>query len=151
MECIYTAFKTDVDISKTAARRERELQAWKPDASDSNASAPSTGAAGTRNVDELTFGPGASGGSWDQFAANEQLFGVKANFDEDVYTTKLDRNAPDFKEKERKAAQIASEIMNVSAIQLTSATIADEATSSDDVVFGASCQSCIAYVLVYGD
>lgn len=64
----------------------------------------------------MTFGAGAAGGSWDQFAVNEKLFGVKAGFDEEAYTTKLDRNAPDFKEKERKAQQIANEIMGVSAI-----------------------------------
>lgn len=42
------------------------------------------------------------------------MFGIKTDFNEETYTTKLDRNAPDFKEKERKAAQIASEIMGVS-------------------------------------
>jgi hypothetical protein len=41
---------------------------------------------------------------------NEKLFGVKTNFDEDVYTTKLDRSAADFKERERKAQKIANEI-----------------------------------------
>ncbi len=71
-----------------------------------------------RNVDELTFGTGASGASWDQFAVNEKLFGVKAGFDEDLYTTKLDRNAPDFKEKERRAQQLANEIMSVSPTRL---------------------------------
>ena len=67
-------------------------------------------------MDELTFGTGAAGGSWDQFAANEKLFGVKAGFDEELYTTKLNRDAPDYKEKERKAQQIANEILNVSVI-----------------------------------
>ena len=32
---------------------------------------------------------------------------------EEAYTTKLDRSAPDFKEKEKKAQQIANEIMSV--------------------------------------
>ena len=60
----------------------------------------------------MTFGPGASnGGAWNQFEVNERLFGVKANFDEDLYTTKLDRNAPDYKERERWAAGIANEIL----------------------------------------
>lgn len=36
---------------------------------------------------------------------------MKASFDEDVYTTKLDRSAPDFKEKEKRAAKLASEII----------------------------------------
>ena len=55
-----------------------------------------------------------SGGAWDQFDANEQLFGVTTSFDEAAYTTKLDRSAPDFKERERKAQQIADEINRVS-------------------------------------
>ena len=69
--------------------------------------------------DDDTFGPGANGNiSWDQFTANETLFGVKASFDEDVYTTKLDRSAPDFKERERKAQRIANEIIGVSRVGL---------------------------------
>ena len=118
---IGTAFKTDTDISKTGARRERELQAWQSDPAEANGTSPAAPApTNPRNVDELTFGPGASGGSWDQFAANEKLFGVKAGFDEDLYTTKLDRNAPDFKEKERRAQQLANEIMSVSSLSIVS-------------------------------
>jgi len=41
------------------------------------------------------------------------MFGVTTSFDEEVYTTKLDRSAADFKEKERKAQRIASEILGV--------------------------------------
>ena len=69
--------------------------------------------------DDVTFGPDASNGTWDQFATNEKLFGVKTSFDEEVYTTKLDRSVPDFKERERKAQQIANEIMGVSHIVST--------------------------------
>ena len=29
------------------------------------------------------------GGKWDQFEANERLFGTKSDFDENVYTTRL--------------------------------------------------------------
>ncbi|OJT11474.1 hypothetical protein TRAPUB_12026 [Trametes pubescens] len=105
------SFKTDTDISQKAnPRRERELQAWQPEAAEGNAQG-ATAAPAPGNRDEMTFGAGAAGGSWDQFAVNEKLFGVKAGFDEEAYTTKLDRNAPDFKEKERKAQQIANEIM----------------------------------------
>lgn len=100
-----------MDISQKAqARRDRELQAWQP--------GPDTGTAGGAlgKGDDLTFGHGAAGNtSWDQFAANEQLFGVKTNFDEDVYTTKLDRSAADYKERERNAQRIANEIMGVCA------------------------------------
>ena len=106
-------FKTDVDISKAGLVRERPLQAWADDIPD-GATASGTGGSG-RYGDDITFGTGASSGGnqWDQFAANEKLFGVKAGFDEEAYTTKLDRSAPDFKEKEKKAQQIANEIMSV--------------------------------------
>ena len=112
---LYAAFKTDVDISKAGAIRERPLQAWADDIPDNTTASGNSGRY-TSN-DDLTFGPGASQGAnqWDQFAANEKLFGVKANFDEEAYTTKLDRNAPDFKEKEKKALALANEIMSVRA------------------------------------
>lgn len=104
-----SAFRTDADISqKKGPGRERELQAWVP--SGDGSVAPVLTAPG----DDDTFGPGSTGNtSWDQFTANEQLFGVKASFDEDIYTTKLDRSAPDFKERERKAQRIANEIIGV--------------------------------------
>jgi PAB1-binding protein PBP1 len=51
--------------------------------------------------------------SWDQFAANEQLFGIKTDFNEEIYTTKLDRSRADFKERERQAIAIANEITRV--------------------------------------
>jgi hypothetical protein len=87
--------------------RGRELQAWVP----SNDALPAPNGPGGGLGDEDTFGPGANGNaSWDQFTANEQLFGVKASFDEDAYTTKIDRSAPDFKDRERRAQKIANEI-----------------------------------------
>jgi PAB1-binding protein PBP1 len=64
----------------------------------------------------VTFGPSSNNTSWDQFAANEKLFGVRTHFNEDVYTTKLDRSAADFKERERKAQRIADEIIGVCKI-----------------------------------
>lgn len=74
--------------------------------------------------DEDTFGSGASRGPWDQFAANEKLFGVKTQFDENLYTTKLDRSAADFKEREREAQRIANEIIGVRcAFHLTCLTV----------------------------
>jgi len=87
------------------------LTAW---ASDTPSPAP--GVTFGSHGDDVTFGPGASNGAWDQFATNEKLFGVKTSFDEEVYTTKLDRSGPDFKERERKAQQIANEILGVSFV-----------------------------------
>ncbi|KAF8554378.1 hypothetical protein OG21DRAFT_1412629 [Imleria badia] len=101
-------FRTDTDISKGKVSRERDLQAWQHSDSPASPGAPTAHHDGPG--DEVTFGPGADN-SWDQFAVNEQKFGVTTTFDEEVYTTKLDRSAADFKERERKAQRIASEIM----------------------------------------
>jgi PAB1-binding protein PBP1 len=67
-----------------------------------------------QHTDDITFGTGSSGhGGWNQFTVNEKLFGVKTGFDEELYTTKLDRSAADFAERERKAQALANEIMRV--------------------------------------
>lgn len=57
--------------------------------------------------------PESNSSSWDQFAANEQLFGLTTDFNEEFYTTKLDRSRADFKERERQAIAIANEITRV--------------------------------------
>lgn len=54
---------------------------------------------------------------WDQFEANKKLFGLKSDYDEEIYTTKLDRNKPDYKEREKAAIKIANEILRVSCIR----------------------------------
>jgi len=85
---------------------------WQP-AIDTTASTAAS-AIPHAHTDDITFGPGASGqGSWDQFAVNEKLFGVKTQFDEDLYTTKIDRSAADYKDKERRAQLVANEILGV--------------------------------------
>ncbi|KAI6034817.1 hypothetical protein EDC04DRAFT_2201828 [Pisolithus marmoratus] len=103
------SFRTDAEISsKAKLPRERELQVWGSQGDPSSGTAAVDESMG----DEVTFGPGAgANASWDQFAVNEQKFGVTTSFNEEFYTTKLDRNAPDFKEREKKALRIASEIM----------------------------------------
>ncbi|KAL4062126.1 hypothetical protein J3A83DRAFT_4195692 [Scleroderma citrinum] len=105
------SFRTDTEISKGKVGRERELQAWKS-LEEAHGSTTAAHSALEGTGDEITFGPGAGANtSWDQFATNEQMFGITTSFNEEFYTTKLDRNAPDFKEKEKKAQRIASEIM----------------------------------------
>ncbi|KAJ1802664.1 poly(A)-binding protein binding protein, partial [Coemansia sp. RSA 2598] len=95
-------FKTDTDISRTSGQGgERELHRWVPD----------------ENVEmsglESAFESSAKAGqSWDQFATNEKLFGLTTDFDEEIYTTKLDRTRADYKEREREAIRIAQEIQN---------------------------------------
>lgn len=48
--------------------------------------------------------------NWDQFQTNEALFGVKSTFNEELYTTKLERG-PQMREREREATRLAREIL----------------------------------------
>lgn len=75
--------------------RERNLQRWEPSATD-----PS--------IDMSLEDSGT--GSWDQFEANERLFGATTSYDENIYTTRINRNDPRYKKKEAEAARIAREI-----------------------------------------
>ena len=93
-----TGFRTDSDISGNLAVRERDLQRWEPSV--------------TANAD-MSLEP--SGGAWDQFQANEQLFGVKSDYDENIYTTRIDRSTPDYRQREAEAQRIAREIEGASA------------------------------------
>lgn len=72
--------------------------------SSSSKAVPGSGAAGS------AAGTGGTG-AWDQFAANEARFGIKSNYEETLYTTKLDRSGKDFKEREKRAERLAAEIM----------------------------------------
>ena len=110
------AFKTDTDISQKAPRRERELQAWQADLPPPvvTSAGPTHGHHTGHHNDDITFGAGSSGnGGWNQFTVNEKLFGVKTGFDEELYTTKLDRSGADFAEREKRAQALANEIMRV--------------------------------------
>eukprot|EP00898_Chlorokybus_atmophyticus_P007951 jgi/Chlat1/8157/Chrsp76S07608 len=88
---------TDSAISRGRSGGERELKRWTPDEGDS--------APDNLRLDN-TFS--AANGSWDQFSANRQLFGVKSTFDEHIYTTKIDPETRQRNEKE--AARLAREI-----------------------------------------
>lgn len=76
---------------------ERELERWTPDADDPECPELEDIFDGTWNR------------NWDQFETNEALFGVRSTFDEDLYTTKLERG-PRTRELEREATRIAREI-----------------------------------------
>ncbi|XP_034696867.1 polyadenylate-binding protein-interacting protein 4 isoform X1 [Vitis riparia] len=76
---------------------ERELERWVPD--EDIPQCPEL---------EKTFdGPWKRG--WDQFEINKKLFGVNSTFDEEIYTTKLDRG-PQTRELEKEALRLAREI-----------------------------------------
>src|SRR5690606_22117259 len=98
-----SGFRTDTDISAGGGynnRGERELQRWQPSA----------------DVDTNLSLDDSSGAGWDQFAVNERLFGVKTDFDENIYTTKLDKSHPLYRQREQQAAKIAKEIEMGSAM-----------------------------------
>ncbi|KAF2471641.1 uncharacterized protein BDR25DRAFT_324831 [Lindgomyces ingoldianus] len=94
-------FRTDTDISGNIAVRERNLQKWEPSA-DANAN--------------LSLEPTGRSTEWDQFSTNEQLFGVKSNYDESYYTTTIDRSNPQYAERAARAEKIAREIEASSAL-----------------------------------
>jgi len=56
-------------------------------------------------------------GEWDQFRANEQLFSVHASFDEDIYTTPLDKSKIEQKQID-KAERIAREIESTTSTNI---------------------------------
>lgn len=91
-----SGFRTDTAISNSRLGNERTLKAWVPD----------TG----YEVDGSLEKPSGGGGAWDQFAENERLFGLKTDYDENIYTTAIDRSHPQYKERlaaaERKAREI---------------------------------------------
>ncbi|OCF38691.1 hypothetical protein I317_07518 [Kwoniella heveanensis CBS 569] len=104
---IRAGFQTDTDISRSSGLAERELKPWVPDAPLPNG--PQSNGAGGRDAD--TFGSMASNIPWDQFETNERLFGAKTNFQEELYTTKLNKTGADYKKREKEADRLAAEIM----------------------------------------
>ncbi|KAE9600414.1 hypothetical protein Lal_00045506 [Lupinus albus] len=75
----------------------RELKPWVPDEDDPQ----------FPELENIFDGHWNRG--WDQFETNETLFGVKSTFNEDLYTTKLERG-PQTRDLERQALRIAREI-----------------------------------------
>lgn len=107
-------FQTDADISGSNGPKHRELKPWSPnEADDTQARTAPNGGGGGAHREAETFGP-APTGAWDQFETNKRLFGTGTTWDENLYTTKLDRSAPDYKAKEKEAERLAAEIMGVS-------------------------------------
>ena len=63
---------------------------------------------------DLSLEGAGSGGAWDQFKANEQLFGLKSDYDENIYTTRIDRSNPSYREREAAAIRLAHDIEGTS-------------------------------------
>ncbi|KAK3386554.1 hypothetical protein B0H63DRAFT_137621 [Podospora didyma] len=89
------SFRTDNAISNSRPGAERALKPWVPD------SPP--------DIDGSLERPGQKG-SWDQFAVNENLFGVTTNYHESFYTTTIDKSHPQYKERLAAADKKAREI-----------------------------------------
>jgi PAB1-binding protein PBP1 len=108
---------TDTEISgATAGSSAKDLQeagsAWttapKAGGAALNSRAEALGG-GTPAAVETKVGLAGSIGQWDQFKANETLFNVKGSYDENLYTTELDKTALSAAAK-AKAARLAKEI-----------------------------------------
>ncbi|ROT43371.1 hypothetical protein SODALDRAFT_37602 [Sodiomyces alkalinus F11] len=92
-------FRTDSAISNNRFGAERTLTPWVPDS--------------TADVDG-GLESSNNHGHWDQFAENERRFGIRTDYDENIYTTAIDKNHPQYRERmaaaERKAREIERSI-----------------------------------------
>lgn len=130
------AFRTDTEISKAfdPLGSGRSLQKWSddPDLADLDDHSNTLPAWASPNVassgleDSISSGAGKP---WDQFAANEARFGIKSDYEENLYTTKLDRSGKDFRAREREADRIAREIMGQAT---NNPHLAEERGQADD-------------------
>jgi PAB1-binding protein PBP1 len=95
------SFKTDADISLSKnnnARRGENIEKWVPDVSTEGVS-----------LEGLTLEQSGSA-AWDQFQTNESKFGITSEFDENLYTTRIKKDGPNYKRNLQKAEQLAKEI-----------------------------------------
>lgn len=99
------SFRTDGAISGARNQGEgRTLQKWQPD-----------GPAETDGSLESASLRSSSGVVWDQFAENERRFGIKTDYDENIYTTTIDKSHPQYKQRMADADKKAKEIINKAA------------------------------------
>lgn len=91
------SFRTDTAISGNRNQGERVLQKWVPDGP-------------LPTVDGGLESGSKSKGSWDQFAENERRFGITTDYDENIYTTAIDKSHPQYKQRLADADKKAKEI-----------------------------------------
>eukprot|EP00425_Heterocapsa_triquetra_P045181 CAMPEP_0195088100 /NCGR_PEP_ID=MMETSP0448-20130528/27751_1 /TAXON_ID=66468 /ORGANISM="Heterocapsa triquestra, Strain CCMP 448" /LENGTH=436 /DNA_ID=CAMNT_0040121717 /DNA_START=42 /DNA_END=1348 /DNA_ORIENTATION=+ len=97
-----SGFQTDGQIAERMVHgNDRELVPWQQGKGEDGE------LGGT--MEQASGGGGGSGGNWDQFAANEKMFGITSTYDENIYTTKLDPSTIP-KAKRDEAERIAREI-----------------------------------------
>jgi PAB1-binding protein PBP1 len=90
---VSSSFRTDADISGNLSLRERNLQRWEPSADSA-----------------LDLSLDSGGQDWDQFETNKRLYGVQSSYNEDFYTTKIDKSHPEYAQRAAHAERIAREI-----------------------------------------
>ncbi|KAF4612819.1 hypothetical protein G7Y89_g15554 [Cudoniella acicularis] len=117
-----SSFRTDTAISGGRNQGERVLQRWVPDAAED----------GDGSL-ESTRMRSAGGATWDQFGENERLFGLTTDYDENIYTTRIDKSHPQYKQRlaeaEKKAREIERSAANNSHVaeeRITDNLAADE-------------------------
>ena len=85
------------------------LQKWVPEAP-----------AETDGSLESTRMKSSGGAAWDQFAENERRFGLTTDYDENIYTTTIDKSHPQYKQRladaEKKAREIERSVANNSHV-----------------------------------
>lgn len=133
------ALVTDTEISKGRAGGNRDLvaagSAWTTSAGGKTRA---EGLAGALDDKRKGFGTannnpsGLSGsiGQWDQFKANQELFNVNASYDENLYTTELDKSQIDAR-KIAEAERIAKEIETTTSSNLHVAEERGHAVETD--------------------
>ncbi|TAQ84704.1 hypothetical protein B7494_g6978 [Chlorociboria aeruginascens] len=107
-----SSFRTDSAISGGRSQGERPLQRWVSDSID-----------GGDGSLEPTNMKSTGGGGWDQFAENERRFGLKTDYDENIYTTPINKHHPLYKQRLAEADRKAREIEGSAA---TNSHVAEE-------------------------
>lgn len=109
------AFRTDTAITGAPAVRAKPLEAWA-------GQGEALGGLEERPSDR----------KWDQFAANARLTDARSDYHEDLYTTALDRNTPDYRQREQRAARLEREILQGDHALASNAHMAEERNGVDD-------------------
>ena len=125
---------TTTTTSAEAGRKGADALNWRAAAARGGGVRASTAVAGGGG-DGLGGGSGGGGldgsiGDWDQFSANEKKFNVKASFDENLYTTKLDVSSIDASRR-AEAERIAREIESTSSTNMHVAEERNQAIATD--------------------
>lgn len=107
-----SGFQTDTGISGGRLGDRRELQRW-------DAGGPGSNGLLDGGLEDSKD----SSKPWDQFAVNEEKFGVQTDYDENIYTTSIDRSRPDYSDRVARAERLARKIEGSTA---TSAHAAEE-------------------------